>query len=316
MPTLRALKQALIGPTIATQHAELLNAITDREQRLREVPAIRRRIGDRREEVRAKESQLTKAGGALRGYEGDPLRWSVKASEAREGMASLRREIEDLTAAIAADEKALSEIAAFALPPVSIDLMRHHREQVEQAQATVAKIAAALDASKAELASLSDAPGPAAIRRELSEALSGQALGTVPPEEVEAIEARLTQAEAVATTTGAKARRVEATITGLEQRLPQAQADLARLTSATPALQWEVLSPELGQAETRYRDALAALVQASDRYRALATIMSGIRPEATPAPLPEPAAALRDPGQIRLAAALEREQARLSAMGI
>ncbi len=203
------------------------------------------------------------------------------------------------------------------MPAVSPDVLRYHNERLADAQATVAKIRDALESARGELSALEAAPGPAAeLRRELSEALAGQALGATPPEVVEAIEARLTQAETVTTTTSAKAKRIEATITGLEQRLTQAQGDLDRLASATPALQWEVLAPELGQAETRYRDALAAMVQASDGYRALAHILTTIRPEATPAPLPEVIASLKDPGQLRLAQAIEREQARLSAMGI
>ncbi len=299
MPTLRAIKAAIVGRSLAQQHTDLLGIIETQRGRRQEVPGIKARISDCRERVRGNESRQVKLNSALRGYAED------------------RREIEDLTAKIAADEQALSEIAAATLPAVSPDVLRYHNERLADAQATVAKIRDALESARGELSALEAAPGPAAeLRRELSEALAGQALGATPPEVVEAIEARLTQAETVTTTTSAKAKRIEATITGLEQRLTQAQGDLDRLASATPALQWEVLAPELGQAETRYRDALAAMVQASDGYRALAHILTTIRPEATPAPLPEVIASLKDPGQLRLAQAIEREQARLSAMGI
>lgn len=317
MPSIKTAIRAIVGRTIATQHTDLLGIIETQRASRQEAPRIKARISDCRERIRGNESRQVKLNSALRGYAEDPKKWASHDRDTRAELAELRREIEDLTAKIAADEKALSEIAAFALPPVSTDLMRYHREQVEQAQATAAKIQSALESARGELSALEATPGPAAeLRRELSEALAGQALGTVPPEEIEAIEARLTQAEAVTSTASAKARRIEATITGLEQRLSQAQGDLARLSGATPALQWEVLAPELGQAETRYRDAVAALVQASDRYRALATIMSGIRPGATFAPLPDVAASFKDAGQTRLAAALEREQERLAAMGL
>ena len=315
MPSIRALKQAIIGPSIAQQHESLLATITDREQRLRESPAIKANLASKRERLRAAENQLPKLSAALRGLS-EP-HWSAQAQSTREEMSALRREIEDLTAEIAADEAALAEIASAALPEVTPALLAFHRERVSEAQANVGKIRDALEAARGELASLSDTPGPAAeLRRELEAALAGLALGTTTQDEVDALEVSLTEAESISTITGTKAKRIKATITGLEARLTQAQADLDRLTSITPALQWEVLTPELCQAEAGYRDALVALVQASDRYRALVTLMSGIRPGTTQPPLPEASAALRDPGQTRLAAALEREQERLSALGI
>ena len=315
MPSIRALKQAIIGPSIAQQHESLLATITDREQRLRESPAIKANLASKRERLRAAENQLPKLSAALRGLS-EP-HWSAQAQSTREEMSALRREIEDLTAEIAADEAALAEIASAALPEVTPALLAFHRERVSEAQANVGKIRDALEAARGELASLSDTPGPAAeLRRELEAALAGLALGTTTQDEVDALEVSLTEAESISTITGTKAKRIKATIAGLEDRLTQAQADLDRLTSITPALQWEVLTPELCQAEAGYRDALVALVQASDRYRALVTLMSGIRPGTTQPPLPEASAALRDPGQTRLAAALEREQERLSALGI
>ncbi len=301
MPSIRALKHAIIGPSIAEQHESLLATITDREQRLRESPAIKAAIGHKRERLRAAENQLPKLSAALRGLS-EP-HWSAQAQSTREEMSALRREIEDLAVEIAADEAALSEIASAALPEVTPALVTFHRERVAEAQASVGKIRDALEAARGELASLSDTPGPAAeLRRELEAALAGLALGTTTQDEADALEVSLTEAESIST------------ITGLEARLTQAQVDLDRLTSITPALQWEVLTPELGQAEAGYRDAMNALVQASDRYRALVTLLSGIRPGTTQPPLPEATAALRDPGQTRLAAALEREQERLASL--
>ena len=315
MPSIRALKQAIIGPSIAERHQAIMDEIESRQARLRESPAIKAAIGHKRERLRAAENKLPKLSAALRGLS-EP-HWSAQAQTTREEMSALRREIEDLAAEIAADEAALSEIASAALPEVTPALVTFHQERVSEAQANVGKIRDALEAARGELASLSDAPGPAAdLRRQLEAALSGLAIGATSREEVDALEASLTEAESISTITSAKARRIEATVAGLQARLTQAQADLDRLTSITPALQWEVLTPELCQAEAGYRDALAALVQASDRYRALVTLMSGIRPGTTHPPLAEPTAALRDPGQMRLAAALEREQERLSALGI
>ena len=315
MPSIRAAIASIKRPSIAQQHESLLATITDREQRLRESPAIKAAIGHKRERLRAAENQLPKLSAALRGLS-EP-HWPAQAESTRSEMSSLRREIEDLAAEIAADEAALSEIASAALPEVTPALLAFHHERVGEAQASVGKIRDALEAARGELQAIEATPGPAAdLRRQLEAALAGLALGTTTQDEVDSLEAGLSESESIASITSAKARRIEATVAGLQARLTQAQADLDRLTSITPALQWEVLTPELGQAETGYRDAMNALVQASDRFRALVTLMSGIRPGTTQPPLPEATAALRDPGQMRLAAALEREQERLSALGI
>lgn len=315
MPSIRAAIASIKRPSIAQQHESLLATITDREQRLREAPGLKRSIGDRREQIRANESRLVKLNGALRGYV-DSKQWGRHEADTREEIATLKEENVRLSEAIAADEKVLADLASFALP-VSADVLRHHHERVSEAQANVGKIRDALEAARGELQAIEATPGPAAdLRRQLEAALSGLAIGASSQEEIDALEASLTEAESISAISGAKARRIEATVAGLQARLTQAQADLDRLTSITPALQWEVLRPELGQAETGYRDALDALVQASDRFRALVTLMSGIRPGTTHPPLPEATAALRDPGQMRLAAALEREQERLSALGI
>ena len=315
MPTLRAIKQAIIGPTVAEQHQSLMDTITDRERRLRGSPAIKQAIGHKREQLRAAENQLPKLSAALRGLS-EP-HWAAQAQTTREEMSALRREIEDLTAEIAADEAALAEIASAALPEVTPALLAYHQEQVSGAKAIVSKIRDALEAARGELASLSDTPGPAAeLRRELEAALAGLALGTVSQEEVGALEIRLSECESIASIAGVQARRIKATITGLENRLTQAQGDLDRLNLATPSLRLEALRPELDAAESAYRQALSDLVTASDRHRALATLMSGLQPGTTQTPLPEPAAAVRDPGQMRLAAALEREQVRLAGLGI
>ena len=313
MPSIRAAIASIKRPSIAQQHESLLATITDREQRLRESPAIKAAIGHKRERLRAAENQLPKLSAALRGLS-EP-HWAAQAQTTREEMSALRREIEDLAAEIAADEAALSEIASAALPEVTPALLAFHRERAAEAKAAADKIRDALEVARGELQAIEATPGPAAdLRRQLEAALSGLAIGATSQEEVDALEASLTEAESISTITSAKARRIEATVAGLQARLTQAQADLDRLTSITPALQWEVLTPELGQAEAGYRDALAALVQASDRFRALVTLMSGIRPGTTHPPLPEATAALRDPGQMRLAAALEREQERLASL--
>ena len=317
MPSLRTIRAALIGPSLAEQHSDLLATIETQRASRQEAPRIKARISDCRERIRGNESRQVKLNSALRGYAEDPKKWASHDRDARAELAELRRANEDLTAKIARDEKTLSEITAFALPEVTPDLMRYHRERASEAQANVAKIRDALDAARGELTALEGTPGPAAeLRRELSEALAGQALGTVTPEEVEAIEARLTQAEAVTTTTGAKARRVEATISGLTDRLTQAEVDLARLSGATPIMQAEFIAPEVHKAESAYTRSLAATVEAFDRYRALRHLHSAIRPDIAFPPLPEAIHALKDAGQLRLAAALEREQERLSALGI
>ena len=313
MPSIRAAIASIKRPSIAQQHESLLATITDREQRLRESPAIKAAIGHKRERLRAAENQLPKLSAALRGLS-EP-HWAAQAQTTREEMSALRREIEDLAAEIAADEAALSEIASAALPEVTPALLAFHRERAAEAKAAADKIRDALEVARGELQAIEATPGPAAdIRRQLEAALAGLALGTTTQNEVDALEVSLTEAESISTITSAKARRIEATVAGLQARLTQAQADLDRLNSITPALQWEVLTPELGEAEAGYRDALAALVQASDRFRALVTLMSGIRPGTTHPPLPEATAALRDPGQMRLAAALEREQERLASL--
>ena len=313
MPSIRAAIASIKRPSIAQQHESLLATITDREQRLRESPAIKAAIGHKRERLRAAENQLPKLSAALRGLS-EP-HWAAQAQTTREEMSALRREIEDLAAEIAADEAALSEIASAALPEVTPALLAFHRERAAEAKAAADKIRDALEVARGELQAIEATPGPAAdIRRQLEAALAGLALGTTTQNEVDALEVSLTEAESISTITSAKARRIEATVAGLQARLTQARADLDRLNSITPALQWEVLTPELGEAEAGYRDALAALVQASDRYRALVTLMSGIRPGTTQPPLPEATAALRDPGQMRLAAALEREQERLASL--
>lgn len=316
MPSLRTIRAALVGPTVAERHQAIMDEIESRQARLRESPAIKANLASKRERLRAAENQLPKLSSALRGLS-EP-HWSAQAESTRSEMSALRREIEDLTAEIAADEAALSEIASAALPEeVTPALLTFHRERVGEAQANVSKIRDALEAARGELQAIEATPGPAAdLRRQLEAALAGLALGTTTQDEVDSLEAGLSESESIASITSAKARRIEATVAGLQARLTQARADLDRLNSITPALQWEVLTPELGQAEAGYRDALAALVQASDRFRALVTLMSGIRPGTTHPPLPEATAALRDPGQMRLAAALEREQERLSALGI
>jgi len=313
MPSLRTIRAALVGPTVAERHQAIMDEIESRQARLRESPAIKANLASKRERLRAAENQLPKLSAAMRGLS-EP-HWSAQAQTTREEMSALRREIEDLAAEIAADEAALSEIASAALPEVTPALLAFHRERVSEAQANVGKIATALEAARGELQAIEATPGPAAdLRRQLEAALSGLAIGATSQEEVDALEASLTEAESISSITSAKARRIDATVAGLQARLTQAQADLDRLTSITPALQWEVLTPELSQAEAGYRDALSALVQASDRYRALVTLMSGIRPGTTQPPLPEATAALRDPGQTRLAAALEREQERLASL--
>ena len=313
MPSLRTIRAALVGPTVAERHQAIMDEIESRQARLRESPAIKANLASKRERLRAAENQLPKLSAALRGLS-EP-HWSAQAQTTREDMSALRREIEDLAVEIAADEAALAEIASAALPEVTPALLAFHHERVSEAQANVGKIRDALEAARGELQAIEATPGPAAdIRRQLEAALAGLALGTTTQNEVDALEVSLTEAESISTITGTKAKRIKATITGLEDRLTQAQADLDRLTSITPALQWEVLTPELGQAEAGYRDAMNALVQASDRYRALVTLMSGIRPGTTQPPLPEATAALRDPGQTRLAAALEREQERLASL--
>lgn len=317
MPSIRALKAALIGPSVHQQHDTLLATIETQRASRQEVPAIRRRLGDLRESVRAKESQLAKKGAELRGYEGDPDRWAIRAQGAREDMASLRREIEDLTAKIAADEKALSAIAAFALPEVSPAVLGYHRERVSEAQANVAKIRDALDASKAELAALEAASDPVIdLRRQLADTLAMQALGSASAEDVSAIEEKIAASENVASATSARSQRLAATVAGLEQRLSQAQADLDRLDEITPIMQAAHLAPEIRKAETAYAKALAALVASNDTYRALRHMLSAINPDTAFPTLAEPTTALRDAGQLRLAQAIEREQARLSAMGI
>jgi chromosome segregation ATPase len=313
MPSIRAAIASIKRPSIAQQHESLLATITDREQRLRESPAIKAAIGHKRERLRAAENQLPKLSAALRGLS-EP-HWAAQAQTTREEMSALRREIEDLAAEIAADEAALSEIASAALPEVTPALLAFHRERAAEAKAAADKIRDALEVARGELQAIEATPGPAAdLRRQLEAALAGLALGTTTQDEVDSLEAGLSESESIASITGTKAKRIKATIAGLEARLTQAQGDLDRLNSITPALQWEVLTPELGQAEAGYRDALDALVQASDRYRALVTLMSGIRPGTTQPPLPEATAALRDPGQTRLAAALEREQERLASL--
>ena len=315
MPSIRALKQAIIGPSIAERHQAIMDEIESRQARLRESPAIKANLASKRERLRAAENQLPKLSSALRGLS-EP-HWSAQAESTRSEMSALRREIEDLAAEIAADEAALAEIASAALPEVTPALLAFHRERAAEAKAAADKIRDALEVARGELQAIEATPGPAAdLRRQLEAALAGLALGTTTQDEVDSLEAGLSESESIASITSAKARRIEATVAGLQARLTQAQGDLDRLTSITPALQWEVLTPELCQAEAGYRDALAALVQASDRYRALVTLMSGIRPGTTHPPLAEPTAALRDPGQMRLAAALEREQERLSALGI
>lgn len=313
MPSIRAAIASIKRPSIAQQHESLLATITDREQRLRESPAIKAAIGHKRERLRAAENQLPKLSSALRGLS-EP-HWSAQAESTRSEMSALRREIEDLAAEIAADEAALSEIASAALPEVTPALLAFHRERAAEAKAAADKIRDALEVARGELQAIEATPGPAAdLRRQLEAALAGLALGTTTQDEVDSLEAGLSESESIASITGTKAKRIKATIAGLEARLTQAQGDLDRLNSITPALQWEVLTPELGQAEAGYRDALDALVQASDRYRALVTLMSGIRPGTTQPPLPEATAALRDPGQLRLGEAVEKEQARLASL--
>ena len=315
MPSLRTIRAALVGPTVAERHQAIMDEIESRQARLRESPAIKANLASKRERLRAAENQLPKLSSALRGLS-EP-HWSAQAESTRSEMSALRREIEDLAAEIAADEAALAEIASAALPEVTPALLAFHRERAAEAKAAADKIRDALEVARGELQAIEATPGPAAdLRRQLEAALSGLAIGASSQEEIDSLEAGLSESESIASITGTKAKRIKATIAGLEARLTQAQGDLDRLNSITPALQWEVLTPELCQAEAGYRDALAALVQASDRFRALVTLMSGIRPGTTHPPLPEATAALRDPGQMRLAAALEREQERLSALGI
>jgi hypothetical protein len=129
MPSIKTALKAIVGRTVATEHATLLAAITDREQRLREAPRIKARISDCRERVRGNESRQVKLNSALRGYAEDPKKWASHDRDARAERAELHRANEALAREIAADEKALSEIAAFALPEVTPDLMRYHRER-------------------------------------------------------------------------------------------------------------------------------------------------------------------------------------------
>ena len=314
MPSIRALKQAIIGPSIAERHQAIMDEIESRQTRLRESPAIKANLASKRERLRAAENQLPKLSAALRGLS-EP-HWAAQAETTRSEMRALRREIEDLTAEIAADEAALAEIASAALPEVTPALLAFHRERVGEAQANVDKIATALEAARGELASLSDATGPAAdIRRQLEAALSGLAIGATSQEEVDALEVSLTEAESISTITGTKAKRIKATIAGLEDRLTQAQADQDRLAAITPSLRLEALRPELEAAEAAYGQAVASLVSTFDRVRALRHLHSAIRPDSAFTPLPDVAASLKDAGQLRLGEAVEKEQARLESLG-
>ncbi len=315
MPSLRTIRAALVGPTVAERHQAIMDEIESRQARLRESPAIKANLASKRERLRAAENQLPKLSAAMRGLS-EP-HWSAQAQTTREEMSALRREIEDLAAEIAADEAALSEIASAALPEVTPALLAFHRERVSEAQANVAKIRDALDASKAELAALEAASDPVIdLRRQLADTLAMQALGSASAEDVSAIEEKIAASENVASATSARSQRLAATVAGLEQRLSQAQADLDRLDEITPIMQAAHLAPEIRKAETAYAKALAALVASNDTYRALRHMLSAINPDTAFPTLAEPTTALRDAGQLRLAQAIEREQARLSAMGI
>jgi hypothetical protein len=129
MPTLRAIKAAIVGRSLAQQHTDLLGIIETQRGRRQEVPGIKARISDCRERVRGNESRQVKLNSALRGYAEDPKKWASHDRDARAERAELHRANEALAREIAADEKALSEIAAFALPEVTPDLMRYHRER-------------------------------------------------------------------------------------------------------------------------------------------------------------------------------------------
>lgn len=314
MPSIRALKQAIIGPSIAQQHESLLATITDREQRLREAPGLKRSIGDRREQIRANESRLVKLNGALRGYV-DSKQWGRHEADTREEIATLKEENVRLSEAIAADEKVIADLATFTLP-VSADVLRHHREQVTAAQANVGKIAAALEIARGELHNIEAASDPIAdLRRRLSEALAAEALGGASADEIGEIEAQIAARENVASATGIKAERLRATVAGLQGKLSAAEAEVARLNAVTPALRLEALRPELEAAEAAYGQAVASLVSTFDRVRALRHLHSAIRPDSAFNQLPDAAASCKDAGQLRLGEAVEKEQARLESLG-
>ena len=184
---------------------------------------------------------------------------------------------------------------------------------MDATEAKANEVKAALASAEAELTALSQAPDPAAsLRLELQAALAGQVVGTHTGDDVASAEARLQAAEASqASEQAGKTARLQATITGLTTLLTELQAEQARLQSAWPAIVSAVYQAQVTPAAEAYRARLTALVESWDSLRALRQLgeQAGITLNVD---MPEVAHALKDPGMLRLASAMEDARARLA----
>ncbi len=288
-----------------TDYQTTVENLRARARHMAEAPGRRRELAALREQIRLNELKIAKLGSDLHGF-ADTKIWGRMEAVAREEMAGLRQENASLADQIKTMEGGEPEPGRVA---VSSGVIDHHRQRMTEARATVARIGAALEDARA--AAAPPLPDVAAIRAELQNIMASHALGDATPEEVNAIEARLADADAAADLAAAAAGRNDALTAGLGARLSAAETELAELEAIGKLIRQAVIDERLLPAQLAAREALAAFIEAFDKARALRSL-------ATPAPeLPgldglktagewsELMASVKDPGAHRLQSALD-----------
>jgi protein required for attachment to host cells len=303
---LAAAKSIIFKGSKLNYYETTTEALQSRARHQAEAPGRRRELAALRDRIRLNEAQLAKLGSDLRGL-ADTKIWGRMEAMAREEMAVLRKTNASLADQIEAMEEGESEPGRVAVSPGVID---HHRRLVHEARANVSRIATALADAQQAIIALAP-PDLGAIRQELQTALAAHALGDVEKETVDAIEARLADAEAAADLAAAAAGRNDALTAGLGARLASAEGELAAMEAIGKLIRQAVIDEMLLPAQLAAREALAAFIEAFDKARALRSL-------ATPAPeLPgldglktagewsELMASVKDPGAHRLQSALD-----------
>ena len=307
----------------AADHAKLLESIDHRAELAKEKARLRSELHRLHEQVRATEGKRLEA---VNRYKGIPEPAASQTEQTRKDLEQRRAAALEEMEAIAQEKARLrdtQEATQARMNAIEEELSRplavtpeqatHHRKLMEATQAKANEVQTALASAEAELTALSQAPDPAAeLRLELQAALAGQAVGTHTGDDVASAEARLMAAEAAqASEQAGKVARLTATKTGLQTLLTELQAEQARLQSAWPAIVSAVYQAQVTPAAEAYRARLTALVESWDSLRALRQLgeQAGITLNVD---MPEVAHALKDPGMLRLASAMEDARARLA----
>jgi chromosome segregation ATPase len=308
---------------LAGEHSRLMAALDSRRELTREKASLRAELARLREEVRQVEAQRLDAVNLMKGIpqpspgQTEQTRQELEQRRAiaqadMEGIGQAKTRIQDT---MSRDQEQLGRIEAqLAAPlPVSPEVVSHHRRLMEGTASKMEEIRSAIANAETELAALTQAPDPAAeLREELQSVLAGAALGTHGPDDVESAAARLTAAEAKASEQEAgRMARLRATKAGLVTLLNELEREHERLAGAWPVINAAVFQQEVEPAAAAYRARLTELVESWDALRAVRTLAeaSGIT---LTVDAPEVAGAFRDPGQLRLARAVDTARARLA----